>query len=58
VRSSQLEVALRELEQAVGEQVEEMMRFLYQKSGNSRKFEYSNRIVKKSIDAVNKITTF
>jgi hypothetical protein len=32
---------------AVGEQVEEMVRFFYQKSGNSRKFEYSNRIDQK-----------
>jgi hypothetical protein len=29
---------------AVGNQVEEMMRFFNQKSGNNRKFEYSNRI--------------
>jgi hypothetical protein len=35
-------------------QVEEMMRFFHQKSGNNRKFEYSNFI---STDAVNKTTT-
>jgi hypothetical protein len=32
---------------AVGLQLEERMRFFYQKSGNSRKFEYSNRIDQK-----------
>jgi hypothetical protein len=35
------------LAMAVGNQVEEMMRFFNQKSGNNRKFEYSNRIDQK-----------
>jgi hypothetical protein len=38
----------------IANQVEEMMRVFYQKSGNNRKFGYSNLIL---VDAVNKTTT-